>query len=81
MICDSTRSRYLYLSGGGLSSEEGVVHGAVGGAELGLQEDAAIGYGLQRGGAFVWEAHSNEELVFETRKKTRVVRLKKTKWR
>ena len=50
-----------------------MVEGAVGGAKLGLKEDAAIGYGLQRGGAFVGEAQSDEELVFETKKKTALV--------
>ena len=51
-----------YLSGGGLPSEELVIEGAVGWVELGLQEDAAIGDGFQRGGAFVGEAEPDEEL-------------------
>lgn len=51
-----------HLPGGGLPSEEVVIQGAVRGVELGLQEDAAIGYGLQRGGAFIREAKSNKQL-------------------
>lgn len=51
-----------HLSGGGLASEELVVEGAVGRAEAGLQEDATIGDGLQRGGALVGEAKPDEEL-------------------
>lgn len=52
----------MYLPGGGLPSEELVVQGAVSRMKLGLQEDAAIGYGLQRGGAFVGEAKPDEQL-------------------
>lgn len=51
-----------YLPRGGLPSEELVVEGAVRWIKSGLQVDAAIGYGLQRGGAFVREAEPNEEL-------------------
>lgn len=51
-----------HLPRGGLPSEEVVIQGAVRGVELGLQEDAAIGYGLQRGGAFIREAKSNKQL-------------------
>ena len=54
-----------YLSGGGLPPEELMVERAVGGVELGLQEDAAVGYGLQRRRAFVWEAKPDEELQEE----------------
>ena len=39
-----------------------MVERAVRGIELGLEEDAAIGYGLQRGGTFVGEAKPNEQL-------------------
>lgn len=53
---------FTHLSGGGLASEELVVEGAVGWAEAGLQEDAAIGDGLQGGGALVGEAKPDEEL-------------------
>lgn len=35
-----------HLPGGGLPPEEVVIQGAVRGVKLGLQEDAAIGYGL-----------------------------------
>lgn len=35
-----------HLPGGGLPSEEVVIHRAVRGVKLGLQEDAAIGNGL-----------------------------------
>lgn len=52
----------IYLPGGGLPSEELVVKRTVGGVKLGLQEDAAIGYGLKRGRTFIWEAKSNEQL-------------------
>lgn len=52
----------MYLPGGGLSSEELMIERAVRGIKLGLQKYAAIGYGLQRGGAFVWKAESNEKL-------------------
>lgn len=38
--------RMDHLSGGGLPSEEVVIQRAVRGVKLGLQEDAAIGYGL-----------------------------------
>lgn len=38
--------RIDHLSGGGLPSEEVVIQRAVRGVKLGLQEDAAIGYGL-----------------------------------
>lgn len=34
--------------------------------ELGLKEDAAIGYCFQRGGAFVGETEANEELENKT---------------
>lgn len=66
-LCVGTRQEgreleCTYLPGGGLPSEELVVKGAVRRVEFGLQVDAAIGYGLQRGGAFVGEAEPNEEL-------------------
>lgn len=66
-LCVKTRQeqrepKWTYLPGGGLPSEELVVEGAVRGVESGLQVDAAIGYGLQRGGAFIGEAKPNEEL-------------------
>lgn len=51
-----------HLSGGGLASEELVVEGAVGRAEAGLQEDTAVGDGLQGRGALVREAEAYEEL-------------------
>lgn len=35
-----------HLSGSGLPSEELMVEGTVGRLKLGLQEDAAVGYGL-----------------------------------
>lgn len=35
-----------HLPGSGLPSKEVMIQGAVGGVKLGLQEDAAIGYGL-----------------------------------
>lgn len=50
------------LSGRGLPAEELVVEGAVGRVEPGLQEDAAIGDGLQRGRALVGEPEADEEL-------------------
>lgn len=40
-----------------------MVEGAVRRIESGLQVYAAIGYGLQRGGAFVGEAKPDEELL------------------
>lgn len=60
----------LYLPGCGLPSEELMIEGAVRGIELGLKKNAAIGYCLQWGGAFVRKAKSNEEL---TKKKTNTV--------
>lgn len=54
-----------HLPGGGLASEELVVEGAVGRAEAGLQEDTAVGNGLQGGGALVGEAEPYEELKSE----------------
>lgn len=36
----------MYLSGGGFPSEEIVIERTVRGVELGLQKDAAVGYGL-----------------------------------
>lgn len=43
---DVSRMRVDHLSGGGLPSEELVIQRAVGGVELGLQEDAAVGDGF-----------------------------------
>lgn len=56
------QTKCIYLPGGGLPSKELMVERAVRGIKLGLQEDAAIGYGLQRGGTFIGEAKSNEQL-------------------
>lgn len=36
--------------------------------KLGLEKYAAIGYGLQRGRAFVWEAEAYEELTYKQTK-------------
>lgn len=55
-------SNGVYLPGGGFSSEELMIERAVRGNKLGLEEDTAIGYGLQRGGTFVGEAKPNEKL-------------------
>lgn len=52
-----------YLSGGRLASEKLVIERAVRRLELGLEKYAAVGYGLQRGRAFVWEAEAYEELT------------------
>ena len=51
-----------HLSGGGLAPEELVVEGAVGRAEPGLQEDTAVGDGLQGGRALIGKAKPYEEL-------------------
>lgn len=51
-----------HLSGGGLAPEELVVERAVGWAEPGLQEDTAIGDGLQGGRALIGKAKPYEEL-------------------
>lgn len=51
-----------HLSGGGLASEELMVEGAVGRAEAGLQEDTAVGNGLQWGRPLIGEAKPDEEL-------------------
>lgn len=51
-----------HLSGGGLAPEELMVEGAVGRAEPGLQEDTAIGDGLQGGRALIGKAKPYEEL-------------------
>lgn len=56
-----------HLSRRWLPSEELVIERAVGWVELGLQVDAPIGYGLQRGGPFVGETKPDEELVEETK--------------
>lgn len=51
-----------HLSGGGLAPEELMVEGAVGRAEPGLQEDTAVGDGLQGGRALIGKAKPYEEL-------------------
>lgn len=51
-----------HLPGGGLAPEELMVEGAVGWAEAGLQEDAAVGNGLQWGGTLIGKAEPYEEL-------------------
>lgn len=50
----------FYLPRCGLPSEELVIERAVRRVKLWLQEDAAVGYCLQRGGTFVREAKSDE---------------------
>lgn len=45
-----------------------MIERAVRGVELGLKKDAAIGYGLQRGGTFIWEAKSDEQLNTKEKK-------------
>jgi len=62
------KNKSIYLSRGGLPSEEVVVERTVRRVKLGLEEDAAIGYGLQRGGAFVGEAKPNEQLDKKNKK-------------
>lgn len=52
-----------HFSGGWLSSEKLVIERAVRWVKLGLQKYAAVGDGLQRGGAFVREAEAYEELT------------------
>lgn len=52
----------IYLPGGGLPSEEVVIERAVRRIKLGLEEDAATGYSLQRGGTFIRKPESNEKL-------------------
>lgn len=52
----------IYLPGGGLPSEEVVIQRAVRRIKLGLEEDAAIGYSLQRGGTFIRKPKSKEKL-------------------
>lgn len=51
-----------HLSGGGFAPEELMVERAVGRAEAGLQEDTAVGDGLQWSRALVGEAKPYEEL-------------------
>lgn len=58
-----TRLRgYPHLSGRGLPPEELVVEGAVRRPEARLQEDAAVGDGLQGSRALVGETEPDEEL-------------------
>lgn len=52
-----------HLSGGRLAPEELVIERAVRRLELGLEKYAAVGYGLQRGRAFVRETEAYEELT------------------
>lgn len=56
-----------HLPGGGLAPEELVVEGAVGRAEAGLQEDAAVGDGLQWCWALIGEPEPYKELEAEGR--------------
>lgn len=61
----------IHLPGRGLPSEELMIERAVRRVELGLEKDAAIGYSLQGGGAFVGEPKSDEQLAGEMRKGVR----------
>lgn len=67
---DRRQKRVLgtHFSGGRLASEELVIERAVRWAKPGLEKYAAIGYGLQRGRAFVWEAEAYEELTYKQTK-------------
>lgn len=69
MLVAETTIIATHLPGGGLPSEEVMVERAVRGIKLGLQEDATIGYGLQRGGTFVGKAKPDEQLRQENQKK------------
>lgn len=51
-----------YLSKRGFALKEICVFAAFRGLEPWVQESAAIGYGLQGGGPFVWEGHSDKQL-------------------
>lgn len=61
----------MHLPGGGLSSEEVMVEGAVSGVEPGLQEDAAVGDGLQGSRALVGKTKADEKLDKKKRPRRR----------
>lgn len=53
---------WAHLSRSGLASEELMIQWAVRWVELGLEENAAIGYGFKRGRTFVGETEADEKL-------------------
>lgn len=57
-----------HLSGHGLPSEELIVERATGWMKFGLKENAAIGYGLQRGRTFIRKTKSHKKLKKERQK-------------
>lgn len=56
---------WTHFSGGWLASEKLVIERAVRWVKPGLEKYAAVGYGLQRGRAFVREAEAYEELTYK----------------
>lgn len=66
--CSLSRCGYdikTHLSGHGLPSEELIVERATRRMEFRLKENAAIGYGLQRGRTFIRKAKSHKKLKNE----------------
>lgn len=61
----------MHLPGGGLSSEEVMVEGTVSGVEPGLQEDAAVGDGLQGSRALVGKTKADKKLDKKKRPRRR----------
>lgn len=54
---------WTHLSRGGLASKKLMIKRAVGWVELGLEENAAIGYCFKRGRSFIRETKADKELA------------------